>query len=112
MQTKFEKDVEDFVKRYQTISSFEVKFRNFPNMVEWQGYDELPCSKTLSEKSHTELLALKLKRISWSEDTDGKLTRIKVLLNDNSTIDCGFSGMSFPKQFDFDPEIKIQSIKI
>ena len=75
-------------------------------MVEWQGYDELPCTKTLSEKSHTELLALKLKRIAWSEDEDGKIQRIKVLLNDNSTIDCGFSGMYFPKQFDFDPEIK------
>jgi hypothetical protein len=112
MQIKFEKDVEDFVKRYQTISAFEVKFRTVPAQVEWNSYDEIPCSKSLKEKSHTELLGLRLKRILWSENEDGKIQRIKVLLNDNSQIDCGFKGMYFPKTFDFDEDIKIQSLKI
>jgi hypothetical protein len=50
---------------------------------------------------------LRLKRIHWDEDENGKIQRIKILLNDNQTIDCGSKGMYFPKKFDFDPEIKI-----
>jgi hypothetical protein len=76
-------------------------------MIEWNSYDELPASKDLAGMCHTELLMLRLKRIHWDEDENGKIQRIKILLNDNQTIDCGSKGMYFPKKFDFDPEIKI-----
>ena len=112
MQFKFEKDIEDFIKRYQTVSSFEVKFRSVPDLLEWNSYDLVPCSKTLDDMSHTELLNLRLKRINWDEDGEGMIQRVKILLNDNSTIDCGAKGMYFPKKFDLDPEIKIQLVKI
>jgi hypothetical protein len=44
MLKKFETDVDDFLKRYQTISSFQVKFRTVPEQAEWNYYDELPTS--------------------------------------------------------------------
>lgn len=76
MLKKFEQDVDDFLKRYQTIASFQVKFRAVPEQAEWNSYDELPTSQTMSQLSHTELLALKLKRICWDEDTDGNIKRV------------------------------------
>ena len=73
MLKKFENDVDDFLKRYQTLASFQVKFRSVPEQSEWNAYDELPTSKVVNELSHTELLKLKMKRICWDEDTDGNI---------------------------------------
>lgn len=62
--------------------------------------------------SHSELLALKIKRVFWDEDAEGNIKRVQIFLNNNTNISCGDTGMYFPKKFEFEDNVKIQLVKI